>query len=260
MVIDVNDTSTSTGITHALQDGVLRLGFDRPARKNAMTGTMYVALTQALMQADGDDAVRVIVLHGSEDAFCAGNDIGDFATNKRTEGERPSARFMKALLHVGKPVVAAVNGPAVGIGATMLLHCDLVYAGSAAKLSFPFSKLGLCPEFASTLVLPAKLGHQRAAELLLLGENCSAQQAQALGLVNAVLPPGEVLPHAVAAASKLAGLSAASLRATKSLMRGDELPGYERRIDQENAHFARLLDSPEAKAAFASFLHKSKAG
>ncbi len=247
-----------TGILQAAEGGVLRLGFDRPARRNAMTGAMYAALADALAQADGDGAVRAVLLHGSEEAFCAGNDIGEFAANAPGEGERPSARFMKALLHVGKPVVAAVNGPAVGIGATMLLHCDLVYAGSAAKLAFPFARLGLCPEFASTLLLPARLGHQRAAELLMLGDPCSAQEAQALGLVNAVLPPAEVLPHALAIAARLAATSGPSLRATKSLMCGEELAGYERRIAQENAQFSQLLDSPEAKAAFAAFLQRGR--
>ena len=258
----MNDTmnDTTNDISRGLEAGVLRLGFDRPARKNAMTGAMYLALAEALQQADADDVVRVVLIHGNEEAFCAGNDIGDFAAAAPSEGERPSARFMKALLRMGKPVVAAVNGPAVGIGATMLLHCDLVYAGSAAKLVFPFAKLGLCPEFASTLLLPAKLGHQRAAALLMLGEPCTAQEAQALGLVNAVLPPAEVLPQALKAAAQLAATSAPSLRATKALMRGEELAGYEARIAQENAHFAQLLASSEAKAAFAAFLQRGKGG
>lgn len=246
------------GITRAVEGGIVRLGFDRPARKNAMTAAMYVALAEALVEADGDEALRVVLLHGSEDAFCAGNDIADFASNAPAQGERPSARFMKALLRMSKPVVAAVNGPAIGIGATMLLHCDLVYAGTGAKLAFPFAKLGLCPEFASTLLLPAKLGHQRAAELLMLGDPCSAQEAQALGLVNAVMPPAEVLPHASAVAARLAATSAASLHATKSLMRSDELDRYEERMTKENAQFARLLDSPEAKSAFAAFQQRGK--
>lgn len=248
----------AAGITRVLEDGILRLGFDRPVRKNAMTGAMYGGVADALREAETDVAVRVVVLHGNEEVFCAGNDIADFAAHAPGEGERPSARFMKAMLHIGKPVLAAVNGPAVGIGATMLLHCDMVFAGSNAKLIFPFAKLGLCPEFASTLLLPAKLGHQRAAELLMLGDACGAEEAKALGLVNAVLPPSQTLPHALRVAARLAATSAASLRATKALMRGDELAAYEQRMGQENAQFARLLDSPEAKAAFASFLQRGK--
>ncbi|WP_198084092.1 enoyl-CoA hydratase [Variovorax sp. E3] len=246
------------GIVRVAQGGVLRLGFDRPARKNAMTGAMYAALAEALVDADRDEAVRAVILHGSEDAFCAGNDIGDFASNAPDQGERPSARFMKALLRLRKPVVAAVNGPAVGIGATMLLHCDLVYAGTGAKLVFPFARLGLCPEFASTLLLPAKLGHQRAAELLMLGDPCSAQEAHTLGLVNAVMPPADVLPHASDVAARLAAMSVASLHAAKSLMRGDELDRYEERMEKENAQFSRLLVSPEAKSAFAAFQQRGK--
>lgn len=243
----------SAEITSAVEDGLLRLGINRPARKNALTSEMYVELAQALVAAECDDSIRAVVVHGTDSAFCAGNDIADFAHPRPIEGERPSVQFMKSVIGLGKPLLAAVNGPAVGIGATMLLHCDLVFAGASAKLAFPFSKLGLCPEFASSLLLPATLGHQRAAELLLLGDPVSAANAQTLGLVNAVLPPEKVLQHTVAVGRRLCGGSTPALRAIKSLMRGDP-DAYLRRIEQENEKFALLLQTPQAKAAFDAFL------
>ncbi|MDM0021233.1 enoyl-CoA hydratase-related protein [Variovorax saccharolyticus] len=240
-------------VTRVADEGLLLVGINRPARKNALTSAMYVELAEALAAAERDDSIRAVVVHGTESAFCAGNDIGDFANPRSIEGERPSVRFMKSVIGLGKPLLAAVNGPAVGIGATMLLHCDLVFAGTTAKLAFPFSKLGLCPEFASSLVLPVTLGYQRAAELLLLGDAVDAAAAQSLGLVNAVLPPEEVLQHAVAVGRRLCAASAPSLRAIKSLMRGDS-ETYLRRMDRENEEFARLLETPHAKEAFKTFL------
>ncbi|MDM0032444.1 enoyl-CoA hydratase [Variovorax sp. J22P271] len=242
-------------ITREVDDGLCLLGINRPSRRNALTSDMYIELAQALVEAERDEKVRAVVIHGSESAFCAGNDNADFASLPSIEGERPSVRFMKAVIALGKPLLAAVNGSAVGIGATMLLHCDLVFAGSSAKLSFPFSKLGLCPEFASSLLLPAALGHQRAAELLMLGDAVGAADARTLGLVNAVLPPQEVLPHAVAVARRLCAASAPALRSIKSLMRGEPAAAHLRRLEQENLMFAQLLQTPQAKAAFDAFLN-----
>jgi enoyl-CoA hydratase/carnithine racemase len=165
---------------------------------------------------------------------------------------------MKAMLRSTKPIIAGVNGPAVGIGATMLLHCDLVYLGATAKLVFPFAKLGLCPEFASTVLLPGALGHQRASRLLLLGDSCNADEACRLGLANEVLPPGEVLSHAMSVAARLAQMSPAAIQATKSLIRSGQVTVLEQQIDEEGAMFKSLLASPQAKAAFEDFLRKKK--
>lgn len=245
-------------IIQTLRDGILSLCLNRPERKNALTPDMYLGLADALNIAATSDEVRVVILHGTEDVFCAGNDIESFAANNAPDAERPSLRFMRALSGLMKPVIAAVNGPAVGIGATMLLHCDLVYAGRQTQLIFPFIKLGLCPEFASTYLLTARLGHQRAAELLLLGEACDAERALSLGLVNAVMDAQDVLPHASASAARLAGLSRPALTASKTLMREGVQQACEKQIGIEMAAFTRLLDSSEAKAAFQAFLTRRK--
>jgi len=246
-------------IISELNDGVLSLGLNRPERKNALTPELYVELADALFAAADNKDVRVVVLHGNEEVFCAGNDIDNFAANSTANGERPSRYFMRALSGLMKPVVAAVNGPAVGIGATMLLHCDFVYAGQNAQFVFPFVKLGLCPEFASSLLLVSRLGHQRAAELLLLCEPCNAQRALQLGLVNDVLDADAVLPHARKIAARLASLSEQALRTSKSLMREGLAEACQQQIERETVEFVRLLDSPEAKAAFEAFLKRRKA-
>ena len=236
--------------------GVLQIGLNRPERKNAMTGAMYEALALALAEADQDVNVRVVVLHGNESAFCSGNDISDFAAAAEATTERPSHKFMHAVIGFGKPLLASVNGPAVGIGATMLLHCDMVFAGSNLALAFPFVKLGLCPEFASSALLAQRVGHQRAAELFLLGTACTAERALSLGLVNHVLAPEKSLEQALATASTLAQASPDAVTTTKSLMRGNTSPELLTRIQLENEQFARLLQTPQAQAAFASFMKK----
>ncbi len=241
-----------------LRDGVLSLGLNRPDRKNALTPQLYAELADILINAASSEDVRVVILHGNNDVFCAGNDIENFATSTPEDGERPSLYFMRALSGLMKPVVAAVNGPAVGIGATLLLHCDLVYAGRDAKLLFPFVKLGLCPEFASTLLLTSRLGYQRAAELLLLGEACDAGRALSLGLVNEVMNPDAVLPRAREAAERLAALPALALQTSKKLMREATQPACEKQIAREAVEFSSLLASPEAKAAFEAFLGRRK--
>ncbi|MBS0466962.1 MAG: enoyl-CoA hydratase/isomerase family protein [Proteobacteria bacterium] len=247
------------GIQRQLDNGVLRLSFNRPERKNAITQGMYTALADALLEADAAPDVRVVVLHGSAEAFTAGNDIADFAAAPAAEGEHPSARFMRAVVQLGKPLIAAVNGPAVGIGATVLLHCDLVYAGSNATLLFPFVKLGLCPEFGSSLLLARRIGPQQAARLLLLAEPCTATQALALGLVTEVLAPAESLDRALAAAAKLAASSPDAVMSTRWLMRQSSVDETMARIGLENEHFGRLRQTPQAQAAFAAFLNKARA-
>lgn len=245
-----------TDIVTALEGGVLRLGFNRPARKNAVTAQMYRDLASGISEAHTRADVRVVVLHGSEDVFTSGNDIKDFANRNDEPGENPSNGFMQAVLALEKPLIAAVNGPAVGIGATMLLHCDLVYAGEQASLQFSFVKLGLCPEFGSSMLLPSIVGWQRAAELFLLGIPCSARRAESFGLINQVLPPKEVLPHALAVAKTLAALAPAALRATKSLMREGQTDVVKNRINREFAAFGERLRTPEAIEAFAAFFEK----
>ncbi|WP_245153724.1 enoyl-CoA hydratase [Allopusillimonas ginsengisoli] len=245
-------------IVSELREGVLSLGINRPERKNALTPQMYTGLADALIEAGTSDHVRVVILHGSEEIFCAGNDIEQFAAHEPAQDERPSIYFMHALSRLMKPVIAAVNGPAVGIGATLLLHCDLVYAGRNTQLVFPFVKLGLCPEFASTLLLPSRLGHQRAAELLLLGEPCDADRALLLGLVNDVLDPEDVLPRARETAARMASLSMQALQTSKTLMREGIQQACEQQIAKETVAFSRLLTSPEAKSAFEAFLKRRK--
>lgn len=243
-------------LLRSLDDGVLRLGLNRPERRNAIDNATYEALATALAEADTDAAARVVVLHGDERAFCAGNDIADFAANRAMQGERPSRRFMRAVIGLRKPLLAAVNGPAVGIGATLLLHCDLIVAGSNASLVFPFVKLGLCPEFASSTLLAQRIGHVRAAELFLLARPCPADKALALGLVNVVVPPAESLEQALAMARTIAAASPQAVAATKGLMRDGLAPALLDRIDRENEQFAHLLATPQAQAAFAAFLDK----
>jgi enoyl-CoA hydratase/carnithine racemase len=245
-----------TDIIKEVENGVLRIGFNRPERKNAITAQMYRDLGSVLTAAQTDASIRVVVLHGSETVFTSGNDIKDFANREGQSKENPSEDFMRSVLSLGKPLIAAVNGHAVGIGATMLLHCDLVYAGESASLQFPFVKLGLCPEFGSSLLLPSIVGWQRAAELFLLGVPCSAARAETFGLVNQVLAPEDVLPHALSVASTLASLPPGALRVTKSLMRQGQAAATEQRLDQEFSAFRERLRSPEAKEAFAAFLEK----
>lgn len=238
------------------KDGVLQIGLNRPERKNAITVAMYEALAFALAEADMNVDVRVVVLHGSESAFCSGNDIADFAAAAETTAERPSHKFMRAVIDFGKPLIASVNGPAVGIGATMLLHCDMVFAGSNLALVFPFVKLGLCPEFASSAILAQRVGHQRAAELFLLSSVCTAERALSLGLVNYVVAPEKSLDHALATALTLAQASPDAVTTTKSLMRGGTSSELLKQIQLENQQFARLLQTPDAQAAFATFMKK----
>src|SRR5579872_2687284 len=193
-----------SGIVTTLRDGVLELRLDRPSKKNALTFVMYEALAAALRDAQSDSAVRALLLTASGDAFCAGNDIADFLAGKADDlASAPPMRFVRALVANDKPLVAAVNGPAVGVGATMLLHCDLVYASEKATLSMPFVSLGLVPEAASSALLPARVGAAVASEMLLLGSVLDATRARELRLVNRVVPGAELHTVATAAATDL---------------------------------------------------------
>ncbi len=238
------------------ENGVMTLTINRVARKNSLTAAMYTQLADLLAQAQADDAVRVVVLQGDEAVFSAGNDIADFLNHPPEGEDAPVFRFLRQLAAFPKPLVAAVCGPAVGIGTTMLFHCDLVYAGDNAAFSMPFVNLGLCAEGASSLLAPQMFGYHRAAEALLLGEAFYAEAALEVGLVNRVLPPSETHAYAQAVARKLAAKPLTSLVATKLLMKKGQQAQVTQAMSDEGVVFARMLQEPAAKEAFAAFLEK----
>ncbi len=244
-------------------DGILTIQFNRPERKNAITAVMYQAMADALIEAESDSAVRAILIAGQAEIFTAGNDLDDFMKNSAPvpgvpAEMRPVFQFMRALSGSTKPVVAAVSGAAIGIGTTMLMHCDLVYAADTAKFSMPFAQLGLCPEFASSLLFPQLVGFPRAAEKLLLGEAFLAQEALEMGLVSKVLPLDELMPFAQRQAAKLVALPAASIRTTKALMKRAKTGPVTEAMAAENQLFGAMLLAPEAKEAFGAFFEKRK--
>ncbi len=238
------------------QGAIQRIQINRPEKKNALTAAMYTAFAEAILAAERDPGVRVMLIGGAGDAFTAGNDLQDFLAHAPQGGPRPVLDFLQVFSHAAKPIVAAVHGVAVGVGTTMLAHCDLVYAAEGTKFSMPFVNLGLCPENASSFLLPAILGYQRAAELLMFGEPFDAAKAREIGLVNAVVLPGELAATATAAAQKLAAKPPASLRLTKRLMRRAWMPEIEAALAEESKAFAERLSSPEAKEAFTAFFEK----
>jgi len=228
----------------------------RPEKRNALTGEMYEALAQALAAAEADASVRVVLFHGQREAFTAGNDLGDFLRRPPEGEDTPVFRFLRRVTGAAKPLVAAVEGPAVGIGTTLLLHCDLVFAGSDARFQLPFTKLGLVPEFASSYLLPLAAGWQRAAELLLLGEPFDAATACEAGIVTRIVAPGEAIAAGWQAAEKLAALPPASVRETKALMKLGHREAVEARLSVEGERFRRMLREPAAREAFAAFAEK----
>ncbi|MBV9634161.1 MAG: enoyl-CoA hydratase/isomerase family protein [Methylobacteriaceae bacterium] len=240
-----------------LDGAVLCLTMRRPEKKNALTGAMYEALIDALAEADRSEAIRAVVICGSGGSFTAGNDIGDFLVEPGEFATSASFRFVKAIASCDTPLIAAVEGAAVGIGTTMLFHCDLAYAAPGASFRMPFVDLGVVPEAASSLLAVRRFGMAKAAEFLMLGEAFDAREALRLGLINAVLPADQVLDHAMAQAHRLASKPAAAIAATRRLMRGDraEILAH---IDEEASAFAQALTSPEAQAIFKAFLAKSK--
>lgn len=239
-------------------DGICTIEFNRPEKKNAITASMYQALAEALLDAEHDENIGAILLIGKPDVFTAGNDLQDFIDRPPVYPNSPVFHFMYQLSHAGKPVVAAVCGPAVGIGTTMLLHCDLVYAADNARFEMPFVPLGLCPEFASTLLLPQIAGNRRAAEKLLLGEAFGAHEAREMGLVTQVLPVEQLVRHAHLQALRLARLPASSVRLTKRLMKADGMEAVNARIAEESMQFSAMLHAPEAQQAIARFLEKKE--
>ncbi len=230
----------------------------RPDKKNALTGEMYGQLADALETVERDPQIRVALVHGSEDCFCSGNDVGDFLKRPPLQRNSPSARFFDAMLALDKPLVAAVAGPAVGIGTTMLLHCDFVYAADNARFQLPFVPLGIVPEFGSTFLLPRIAGYQRAAELLLLGQPFDAHKAHEVGFVTSVVKKEDLLRKAKEACVGLAALPPQSLRLTKQLLKKRHAAELREVIDEEIRTFGERLNSPEAKEAMAAFLEKRK--
>ncbi|MDE2363214.1 MAG: enoyl-CoA hydratase/isomerase family protein [Hyphomicrobiales bacterium] len=241
----------------AIEAGVMRITMNRPDKKNALTGAMYDAMTAAMEQADARDDVRAVVLEGSGGAFTAGNDLGDFLATATRGQESRAFPFIRKIATLDTPIVAAVDGVAVGVGTTLLFHCDLVYATPAAKFRMPFVDLGLLPEAGSSLLAPARFGMAKASEYILLAEAFGPQEAKDLGLVNGIVPQAELAETAMAAARKLAAKPAGALRMARQLMRGDR-KDIVAAMERESAAFAKALKSPEAKAAFESFLNRAK--
>ncbi len=238
--------------------GITTITLNRVDKKNSFTQAMYAACADALNAARDDAAVRVVVFQGDATVFSAGNDIGDFLSAPPKAQDAPVFRFLRALAAFPKPLIAAVCGPAVGIGSTMLFHCDLVYAGDNAAFSMPFVNLGLCPEAASSLLVPQMMGYHRAAEALLMGEPFMAEAALEVGLANRVVPPTEANAIAQAQARKLAAKPLASLVETKRLLKKGQMEQVLARIDEEAESFARMLGQPAAKEAFTAFMEKRK--
>ena len=237
--------------------GLLTLRLNRPEKKNALTRAMYNQLAEGLRLADSDPEINAVLIAGSAECFTAGNDIGDFLQQPPSNLDSPVFHFMLQLLECRKPVIAAVAGAAVGIGTTMLLHCDLVYVSTDARLRMPFVNLGLCPEFGSSLILPRLLGHAKAAELLLLGEGFSGEQAAAWGIATEALGSGEAaLAKAREMALRFESLPPEAVRISKQLMKAPGREQLRQAIEEEGALFTQRLRSPEAIAALSAFIKR----
>jgi len=239
-------------------DGVATIEIARPEKKNALTQAMYTAMAEALAAADADPAVRAVLITGQPGVFTSGNDLEDFMQRPPQGEDSPVFQFMRALADCGKPVVAAVTGAAIGIGTTMLLHCDLVYVSDEARLAMPFVSLGLVPEYASSLLFPQRIGHVKAVEHLLLGDPFTGEKAVELGIANAVLPAGEVVNHARRMAERFNALPPGAVRESKALMRRGQKALVLETIAAEGEIFAKRLRSPEAMEAFRAFFEKRK--
>jgi enoyl-CoA hydratase/carnithine racemase len=244
-------------IVVSVENTVLTLRLDRLEKKNALTRGMYLDMIEALKQADADPNIRVVLITGSEVCFTAGNDLVDFANAKPGETS-PAILYLQTLAAAQKPVIAAVGGVAVGIGTTMLLHCDLVYAASDTRFQLPFVNLGLCPEAGSSTLLPALMGHRRAAELLYFGEPFTAGTAQEVGIVNTVIASNELLSTATEKARQLAEKPPAALRTTKALLKRGSANMIAKAMAKETEQFAALLQGPEGKEAMMAFMQRRK--
>jgi enoyl-CoA hydratase/carnithine racemase len=247
-----------TGDIAVTDDGAVRLiRLNRPQKKNALTRAMYTTITQAIREADLSEAIRCSVIAGAPGVFCAGNDIADFLNASEGGLDPRGHEFLLALARRRKPMVAAVNGIAIGVGTTLLLHCDHVVAGSGATLSTPFLKLGLIPEAGSTLLAPMRMGYARAFSMLVMGRPLTAEEAKSAGIVNVVVDAAQVDDLALQAAREIAALPPRSLAVTRGLMRS-HLDDVVKQIETESAHFKDLLQSDEARAAFQAFLARKK--
>jgi enoyl-CoA hydratase/carnithine racemase len=235
---------------------ILRVELNRPAKRNAMTSGMYATLADVFNDAAKDESTRAVLWHGAGDSFCAGNDVEDFLKNPPGRGESPQARLMNALIDFGKPLVAAVHGAAIGGGTTMLMHCDFVYAGESTKFQMPFINLALVPEFGSSYAVPARIGHLRAAELILLGLPFDARRAADLGLVTQVVSDRNVLATATEIAQALTTKPAGALQASKRLMKRSFREQMKAAMKAENEEFSAQVRSEDAKEAFTAFLEK----
>lgn len=241
----------------ATEDGVTTITFDRPAKRNALTRAMYTAATAALDAARADSAVRVIILTGAGEMFTAGNDLKDFlAPGAADPATSPVLKFLRSLIECEKPLIAAVNGSAIGVGVTLLLHCDLVYVAEQAHLQMPFTRLAVVPEAASSFLLPNMMGHRRASELLLFGERFTAAKAVDYGIANRAMPSWAVLGYAKERAQALTQLPPQSVRLTKQLLKRAQADGRERAYEAEIELFAQRLESPELAEAIGAFFQK----
>jgi enoyl-CoA hydratase/carnithine racemase len=243
-------------VVSQLQDRILTLSLNRPERKNALSLAMYSALAALISAADSDAQIRVIVLTGTDEFFTSGNDLMDFMNEPHIHDNHPVVRFINALRHCSKPVVAIVRGHAIGIGTTLLLHCDLAYVAEDARMQLPFVNLGLCPEYASSYLVPRVLGQQQAAELFLLGEIFSGAEAANLGLVTKALPSNTLTEYAFAKIQRLAQQPPAAVRRTKALLRAATQSSIDQSLQAEYAGFAEGLASEECKESVTAFFEK----
>src|SRR3954447_23965302 len=237
---------------------VLRIELNRPTKKNAMTSGMYVTLADLFKDAAKDERIRVVLWHGAGDSFCAGNDVEDFLKNPPGPGASPQAQLMNALVNFDKPLVAAVHGAAIGGGTTMLTHCDFIYAGESTKFQMPFINLAVVPEFGSSCSVPARIGHIRAAELILLGAPFDARRAVELGLATEVVPDNDLRAKATDTARKVAAEPAAALQASKRLMKQPFREQIKAAMKAENEEFSAQVRSEDAREAFTAFQEKRK--
>ncbi len=245
-------------IKTAVLNGVYTIEIARPEKKNAITAEMYAQMAQALVAATAEPAVRSVLITGQPGIFTSGNDLEDFMKRAGQLTESPAFQFMRALIGCDKPVIAAVTGAAIGIGTTLLLHCDFVYVSDEARLAMPFVSLGLVPEFASSLLVPQLMGGRKAAEKLLLGDPFTGEEAVECGIANAVLPAGEVANHARRVAERFNALPPGAVRESKQLTRRYNTQQVLDAIDVEGKAFSARLQSPEAKEAFSAFFQKRK--
>lgn len=248
---------TDSCILNTVENGVMTLKFNRPEKKNAITAEMYQMLADGLNQASNDDSIRLVSIEGSDSAFCAGNDLKDFLENPPHDDNSSVWQFLFALASCSKPMIAGVNGPAVGIGTTLLLHCDLVVASSSAVFALPFTALGLCPEAGSSLLMPQQIGLKKATEWLMLGDRFDSRQAEQAGLINVAVDTAEEVQLQLQQwQQKLLKLPAESVMATRELLRGESRQQLISRIKEEGEEFKRLLKGDAAKAAFEAFLNR----